>query len=45
MPRVSLDKKLYLTVKEGSEYSGLPQSYLAQTQQLHRQVQTRKKVL
>jgi excisionase family DNA binding protein len=28
LPRVSLDKKLYLTVKEGSEYSGLPQRYL-----------------
>jgi excisionase family DNA binding protein len=28
MPRVPLEKKLYLTVKEGSEYSGLPQTYL-----------------
>jgi excisionase family DNA binding protein len=28
MPRVSLDKKLYLTVREASEYAGLPQSYL-----------------
>ena len=27
-PRVPLDKKLYLTVKEVSAYSGLPQSYL-----------------
>jgi excisionase family DNA binding protein len=27
-PRVPLDKKLYLTVREASEYAGLPQSYI-----------------
>jgi len=27
-PRVPLDKKLYLTLKEASEYAGLHQSYI-----------------
>jgi excisionase family DNA binding protein len=27
-PRITLDKKLFLTVKEASEYAGLPQAYL-----------------